>query len=170
MPSSPKLKIALAVAVVAAALSAARTLPAQDLGIDVGKRAPAAVVQTLDGKQLDIGQYVGKTPMLLEFWATWCPLCRELEPALLAAQKKYGSRVKFIGVAVAINQSPERVKAYTAKHGLVHQIVFDTDGNAATAYDAPGTSYVVVVDRTGKVVYTGLGGDQNLDAAIKKAF
>lgn len=168
MPSRLKWKVILA-AVAAIPLLATRTLPAQDLGIDVGKRAPAAVVQTLDGKHLDIGQFVGKTPMLIEFWATWCPLCRELEPSLLAAQKKYGSRVKFIGVAVAINQTPERVKAYTAKHGLVHEIVYDADGNAATAYDAPGTSYIVVVDRTGKVVYTGLGGDQNLEAAIKKA-
>ena len=169
MPSSIIAKIIIAAALTLVALGGARPAFAQDLGIDVGKRAPAAVVQTLDGKQLDIGQYVGKTPMLIEFWATWCPLCRELEPSLLAAQKKYGSRVKFIGVAVAINQTPERVKAYTAKHGLMHQIVFDREGNAATAYDAPGTSYIVVVDRTGKVVYTGLGGDQNLDAAIKKA-
>ncbi|MEP6905731.1 MAG: TlpA disulfide reductase family protein [Gemmatimonadales bacterium] len=168
MSSSLRLKIVLA-GVVSVALSAAHQLRAQDLGIDVGKQAPAAVVQTLDGKQLDIGQYVGKTPMFIEFWATWCPKCRDLEPALLAAQKKYGSRVKFIGVAVSINQTPERVKAYTARHGLVHQIVFDAEGNAASAYDAPATSYVVVVDRKGKVVYTGLGGDQNLEAAIKKA-
>lgn len=142
---------------------------AQDLGIEVGKRAPAAVVRTLDGQSVDLGAYVGKTPIFLEFWAVWCPNCRHLEPALIAAEKKYGSRVKFIGVAVSINQTPARVKAYTEKHGLRHQIVFDTDGNAATAYDAPATSYVVVVDRAGKVVYTGVGGDQNLEAAIKKA-
>ncbi len=146
------------------------SLGAQDLGIDVGKRAPAAIVTTLDGKKLDIGSYVGKTPMFIEFWATWCPRCRDLEPSLLAAEKKYGSRMKFIGVAVSINQTPERVKAYTEKHGLRHQIVFDSDGNAAEAYDAPATSYVVVVDRSGKVVYTGLGGDQDLEAAIKKGF
>jgi thiol-disulfide isomerase/thioredoxin len=142
---------------------------AQDLGIDVGKRAPSAVVRTLDGKAVDLGGYVGKTPVFLEFWATWCPRCRDLEPALLAAEKKYGARMKFIGVAVSVNQTPARVKAYTTKHGLKHLIVFDTDGNAADAYDAPATSYVVVIDRTGKVVYTGLGGDQNLEAAIRKA-
>jgi thiol-disulfide isomerase/thioredoxin len=146
----------------------AAPLRAQDLGIDVGKRAPAAVVRTLDGKTVDLGAYVGKTPMFLEFWATWCPRCKQLEPALLAAEKKYGAKMKFIGVAVSVNQTPERVKAYTAKHGLKHLIVFDTEGNAADAYDAPATSYVVVVDRTGKVVYTGLGGDQNLEAAIRK--
>lgn len=152
----------------ALAITATKSV-AQDLGIEVGKRAPAAIVTTLDGKKLDIGSYVGKVPMFLEFWATWCPRCRDLEPSLLEAEKKYGSRVKFIGVAVSINQTPDRVKAYTAKHGLKHQIVFDTDGNAADAYDAPATSYVVVVDRTGKVVYTGVGGDQNLEAAIRKA-
>jgi thiol-disulfide isomerase/thioredoxin len=153
----------------AATIAAGRSLRAQDLGIEVGKRAPSAVVRTLDGKSVDLGDYVGKTPMFIEFWATWCPQCHELEPALLAAQKKYGSQVKFIGVAVAINQSPARVKAYTEKHGLMHQIVFDADGNAAEAYDAPATSYVVVVDRNGKIVYTGVGGDQNLEAAIKRA-
>ncbi|MEO7501128.1 MAG: TlpA disulfide reductase family protein [Gemmatimonadaceae bacterium] len=148
---------------------AATPVAAQDLGIEVGKRAPAAVVTTLDGKAVDLGAYVGKVPIFLEFWATWCPRCHELEPALLAAEKKYGARMKFIGVAVSVNQTPARVKAYSAKHGLKHLIVFDTQGNAADAYDAPATSYVVVVDRSGKVVYTGLGGDQNLEAAIRKA-
>ena len=157
-----------AIALFTAVLAAAGTLRAQDLGIEVGKRAPGAMVRTLDGKALDIGAYVGKTPVLLEFWATWCPQCHALEPSLIAAEKKYGSKVKFIGVAVAINQTPDRVKAYTQKHAIKHQIVFDTDGNAADAYDAPATSYVVVIDRTGKIVYTGVGGDQNLEAAIKK--
>ena len=160
---------ALSLLAFAAVFAGGTKLSAQDLGIEVGKRAPAAIVRTLDGKSVDLGAYVGKTPIFLEFWAVWCPNCRHLEPALIAAQKKYGSQVRFIGVAVAINQTPARVKAYTEKHGLRHQIVFDSDGNAAEAYDAPATSYVVVIDRAGKVVYTGVGGDQNLEAAIKKA-
>ena len=163
-----KLSAAFLIALGASVLSAAG-LRAQDLGIEVGKRAPAAVVRTLDGKKVDLGSYVGKTPIFMEFWAVWCPNCRHLEPALAAAQEKYGSRMKFIGVAVAINQSPERVKAYSEKHGFKHEILFDTDGNAAEAYDPPATSYIVVVDKTGKIVYTGVGGDQNIEAAIKKA-
>jgi thiol-disulfide isomerase/thioredoxin len=162
-----KLTILFSIALVALVFPT-RSLFAQDLGIEVGKRAPAAVVRTLDGKSVDLGAYVGKTPMFIEFWAVWCPNCRHLEPALLAAQQKYGSRMKFIGVAVAINQSPERVKAYSEKHGFKHEIVFDTEGRAAEAYDPPATSYIVVVDRTGKIVYTGVGGDQDLEAAIKK--
>jgi peroxiredoxin len=141
----------------------------QDLGIAVGKRAPAAIVQTLTGKTVDLGNYVGKGPMLIEFWATWCPQCHELEPALLAAHRKYGSKVRFVGVAVSIRQSPEKIRAYAAKHGLKHELLFDAEGNAADVYDAPATSYVVVVNKAGTIVYTGLGGDQNLEAAIRKA-
>ena len=123
---------------------------AQDLGIEVGSKAPAVVVHTLDGKQVDLGQYIGKTPMLIEFWATWCGNCRELMPALLEAEKKYGKRVKFVALAVAINQSPERVRRYIAAHPVPHETFYDTDGKAAGAFDAPATSYVVVLDKTGQ--------------------
>jgi thiol-disulfide isomerase/thioredoxin len=142
---------------------------AQDLGIEVGSTAPAVVVQSLDGKSVNLGQYIGKTPMLIEFWATWCPNCRELMPTLLDAQKKYGQKVKFVNLAVAINQSPEKVRRFLAAHPLPHETFYDLDGKAAGAFDAPATSYVVVLDKSGKVVYTGLGGKQDLDAALKKA-
>jgi len=156
-------------AVVAAGFLVAGSAAGQDLGIEVGSRAPAVTVHTVDGKPVDLGQYIGKTPMLIEFWATWCPNCRELMPTLLDAEKKYGKRVKFVALAVAINQSPERVRRFLAAHPLPHDTFFDTEGKAASAFDAPATSYVVVLDRTGKVVYTGLGGKQDLDAALKKA-
>lgn len=142
---------------------------AQDLGIQIGNAAPPAKMLTLDGKEADLAQYIGKTPMLIEFWAVWCPNCKELEPTLIAAAKKYGSQVKFIGVAVSVNETSERVKAFVEKHGLPGDHFFDSKGNATGAYDAPATSYVVVINKAGKVVYTGLGGKQNLEAAIKKA-
>jgi thiol-disulfide isomerase/thioredoxin len=156
-------------AATATAFFAPSPVVAQDLGIEVGARAPAVTVNALDGKPVDLGQYIGKTPMLIEFWATWCPNCRELMPALLDVEKKYGKRVKFVALAVAINQSPERVRRFLAAHPLPHETFYDTEGKAAGAFDAPATSYVVVLDKTGKVVYTGLGGKQDLAAALKKA-
>lgn len=156
-------------AAVAAGTFFARPVVAQDLGIEVGTRAPAVTVNALDGRPVDLGQYIGKTPMLIEFWATWCPNCRELMPALIDAERKYGKRVKFVALAVAINQSPERVRRFLAAHPLPHDTFYDTEGKAAGAFDAPATSYVVVLDKTGKVVYTGLGGKQDLEAALKKA-
>ncbi len=77
--------------VMALTIACAKLAGAQESGIAVGTQAPAAKVQTLDGKTIDIGSYVGKSPMLIEFWAFWCPNCKELEPSLLSLQKKYGS-------------------------------------------------------------------------------
>ena len=142
---------------------------AQESGIAVGAQAPGAKVQTLDGKTIDIGSYVGKSPMVIEFWAFWCPNCKELEPSLTALQRKYGSRVRFVAVAVSVNETIDRVKAYTTRKGYKHQTLYDAHGEATEAYDVPATSYVVVVDGTGKVVYTGLGGKQALEPAIIKA-
>ena len=142
---------------------------AQESGIAVGTQAPSAIVETLDGKTIDIASYAGKSPMLIEFWAFWCPNCKELEPSLLSLHKKYGSKMRFLAVAVSVNETKDRVKAFTSKKRYPHQTVYDVRGEATEAYDVPATSYVVILDRTGKVVYTGLGGKQVLEPAIIKA-
>jgi thiol-disulfide isomerase/thioredoxin len=142
---------------------------AQEIGLDIGTVGPAAKVETLDGKGTDLAAFIGKKPVLMEFWATWCPNCQELEPLIKAMYTKFGSRINFVGVAVSVRQSPERVKAYVEKHRLPWMQVFDRRGNASGAYDAPATSYIVILNKSGKVVYTGLGGRQDLEPAIRKA-
>jgi thiol-disulfide isomerase/thioredoxin len=153
-----------------AVLALAAPLSAQESGIPVGKPAPGAKLELLDGKTADLADYIGKSPIVMEFWATWCPNCKELEPAMLAAQKKYMGKVQFVGVAVSVNESPELVRRYVEKHGLAGVQFFDRKGTAIDAYDVPATSFVVVINKAGKVVYTGLGGTQDLEAAIRKAF
>ena len=49
---------------------------AQDEGIALGTRAPAVVVNDIDGKPVNLADYIGKKPVLLEFWATWCTRLR----------------------------------------------------------------------------------------------
>jgi thiol-disulfide isomerase/thioredoxin len=151
-----------------AALTFAGTAAAQDSGIEIGAKAPAAALHTLDGKPAVLGALIGKGPVMIEFWATWCPSCKDLEPTWKAMQAKYGSKVTFVGVAVSVNQSPALVKRYVENHKLKGLQYFDARGNATGAYDVPATSYVVLIDKAGKVVYTGLGGKQDLEAAIKK--
>jgi thiol-disulfide isomerase/thioredoxin len=118
------------------AMFAAPALGAQDLGIDVGSKAPAAQVETLDGKPANLDQYIGKSAVVLEFWATWCGNCKELEPTLRAVAQKYGKDVKFVAVAVAINQSAELVRRFHEKHPMPMDVVYDRKGAAAEAYDA----------------------------------
>ena len=160
--------LVLLVAWVAAISVPVNSAAAQDSGIAIGATAPPAAVQTLDSKSADLSQFIGTKPVLMEFWATWCPNCRELEPTMKAMYAKYASKVAFVGVAVSVNQSPALVKRYVANHRLPWTQVYDTKGKATDAYDVPATSYVVLIDKKGKIVYTGVGGKQDIEKALKK--
>lgn len=143
---------------------------AQDGGLDLGTVAPGAAVQTLDGKPVDLKAVIGKgQPAVIEFWATWCENCEELLPTWRAAEAKYRGKVKFVGVSVSVNQSVRRVQLHVAKHQVPGIQLWDAKGDATGKWDVPATSYVVVLDRAGKVVYTGVGGKQDLEGAIRKA-
>ncbi len=152
-----------------ALLLAALPAAAQEVGLPIGTKAPSAIVETLDGRRVDLASFYGKTPVLVEFWASWCESCKQLEPQIQRVARKYAGRVKLVAVAVSVNQSPARVRAFAKQHPLPMEIVYDRSGAATGEYDAPATSYVLVIDRSGKVVYTGQGGDQDLDAALRKA-
>ncbi len=142
---------------------------AQDGGLPVGAVAPSVSLETLDGKRMELGSLIGKTPLVLEFWATWCGNCEELEPTFQAVQKKFAGKVRFASIAVAINQSPERVRRWVARHKPGRDVFYDYAGDAAEQYDAPATSFVVIVNREGRVTYTGVGGKQDLEGEIAKA-
>ena len=162
-----RLVAGFALAVLAISLPAPAA--AQDAGVKLGTTAPKSLpVERLDGTRADLGPMLAKGPVLLQFWAAWCSSCHELAPKVAAARQKYGSRMKFVGVAVAVNQSPTLARRYSEKHKTPLELYYDRDGAAAEAFEAPGTSYVVILDANGKVAYTGFGSDQNLDAAIRK--
>jgi thiol-disulfide isomerase/thioredoxin len=151
-----------------ASFAGAPQLQGQESGIAVGARAPSVVVHDLDGKSVDLSQYIGRKPVFLEFWATWCELCEELLPRVKAAQAAYGNKVEFIGVNVTVNQSPERVRKYLETHKPPFRTLYDDEGNSTRAYQVPATSYVVIVDRAGKVAYTGSGGTQEFDGVLRR--
>ena len=144
-------------------------LRAQDvIGIPVGEKPPAVTVQNLKGDSVSLSQWIGKKPVLVEFWATWCPICAELLPKMETAQKKYGDRVEFLVVAVAVNESQNTVRRHLEKQPMPFTFLWDGNGAAVRAFQAPATSYIAILDTKGTVVYTGVGSDQDLEAALEK--
>ena len=139
------------------------------IGIPVGEKPPAVTLENLQGDSVALSQWIGKKPVVVEFWATWCPICEALLPRLEAAQKKYGDRAEFIVVAVAVNQSKSSVRRHLEKHPMPFTFLWDGRGAAVRAFQAPSTSYIAILDASGKVVYTGVGEDQDIDAALNRA-
>ena len=143
-------------------------LQAQESGIAVGAKAPVVTVRDLDGKSVDLGQYIGKKPIFLEFWATWCELCEELLPRVRAAKAAYGDQVEFFGVNVTVNQSRDRVRRYLEKHQPPFRTLYDEEGTSTRAYQAPATSYVVIVDRSGKSHTPGAAAPRSFDGVLRR--
>lgn len=151
-------------------LLASPKLRAQDvIGIPVGDTPPPVTLENLSGDSVHLSQWVGKQPVIVEFWATWCPICAALLPRLEAAHQKYGDRVAFVIVAVAVNESKNTVRRHLDRNPMPFTFLWDGNGAAVRAFQAPSTSYIAVLDATGKVVYTGVGEDQDIDAALQKA-
>ena len=104
---------------------------------------------------------------MLEWWASWCSNCEELLPKVKAAKAMVGDDVVFLGINVTVNQTKDRAQRYISEHQPPYQTLWDDGGVSARAYGVPATSYIVIIDRGGKVVYTGLGGGQDVAAALK---
>ena len=145
-------------------------LRAQDvIGIPVGDTPPAVTLENINGDSVALSQWIGKKPVIVEFWATWCPICAELLPRMEAAQRKFGDRAQFLVVAVAVNQSKNSVRRHLERHPMPFTFLWDGNGAAVRAFQAPSTSYIAVLDAKGRVVYTGVGADQEIESALEKA-
>ena len=141
---------------------------AQEAGIPIGAKAPIVSVHDLDGKSVNLGRWIGKQPVFLEFWATWCTNCAALLPTVKAAATRYGAKVQFIGINVTVNQTPARARKYLETERPPYRALYDDERASIKAYKVPGTSFVVIIDAHGTVIYTGFGGDQHFEAALQK--
>lgn len=153
----------------AALLALASQAAAQDVGLPLGQVPDAVQVEDLDGNAVSLADYIGKKPVLIEFWATWCPLCAALEPRLEAARRQHGAALEILIIAVGVNQTPRTIRRHVDRHAPPGRVLFDSRGRATRAFMAPSTSYIVALDAAGRVVYTGVGEDQDVARAAALA-
>ncbi len=81
--------------------------------------APAFTLETIDGKKVSLSDFKGKG-VIINFWATWCPPCRQEIPDMIELQKAYSGKFTFIGIAV--NDKPENVAAYVKEKGINYPV------------------------------------------------
>jgi peroxiredoxin len=112
------------------------------------------VLNDLDGNPMRLSDHRGKVVML-EFFASWCPPCRQAVPELSELYEKYRER-GFELIAVSIDESVSDARDFVEEYGIKFTVVFDDrDVNAAFGvYNIPTT---FILDRNGKVVNKHLG-------------
>ena len=121
------------------------------------KRAvmPALTLRQLDGESWSSTERRGEV-MLVNFWATWCPPCRQETPDLVALQKRYGSRgFTVVGISMDTN-ADEVVPDFVRKFKVNYPTLVPAPGSAlADAIDSLPTSFLV--DRNGRVANSFIG-------------
>lgn len=156
----------LAVAALCAAVPLSRCDAQLEGGPAIGDRAPVVSITDLDGKPFDLGAVIGKQPVLLEFWATWCGPCNALMPSVDAAHARYGQQVAFVGINVSIGETPDGVRAWLAAHKPGFQVLYDSAGVGSRSYDIQATSTIIIIGSDGRVAYTGVGASQDISGVL----
>ncbi len=120
----------------------------------------------LDGNMQNSSTWVGKQPLVINFWGTWCPPCRKEIPDLVRLYKEYHPKgVEIVGLAV--RDTPEKVRAFSKKNGM-EWVMLMANNEVAYKFKISSVPTTIFVDRNGKVVekFIGMRGYE----AFKKAF
>ena len=111
-----------------------------------------------EGNEVRLADYFGK-PLVINFWATWCPYCLREMPYFQEQYEAQGEQVQFLMIDVA-DGSRETVsagEAFVEKHGYTFPVLYDTSLNAAFTYGAVSLPMTYFIDAEGYVV-TGYRG------------
>ena len=117
--------------------------------------APDFSLQQLGGETFRLSDHRGKV-VAINFWATWCPPCREEIPDLVALQNEMQGEVLFVGVSLD-KGDPETVRAFADEFGINYPLVID-DGSVLEKYGPiPGLPTTFFVGPGGRLRVQALG-------------
>ncbi|MGH2544730.1 MAG: peroxiredoxin family protein [Ardenticatenaceae bacterium] len=136
----------------------ATLLSAVGYSLEAGEPAPDFTLPTLDGASVTLSELRGQ-PVLINFWATWCPPCRLEMPDLQRAYETHeASSFVILAVDLAFQDSHEAVQAFVEEFGLTFPVLLDESGEVAEElYDLRGLPMSVFVDREGIVRQVQIG-------------
>ena len=130
-----------------------------DVTEDIKKNtAPDFTVLDKDGNTVRLSEKFGK-PIVINFWATWCPPCKQELPDFDKLCKEYGDRVVFMMVNLTdgYRDTVDGTKRFVSGKGYTFPVYFDTKDNAASAYNVSSIPQTTFIDANGNVYKTRIG-------------
>ena len=122
-------------------------------GIDIGLMAPPFTLKNLAGEKVDLNEYKGRK-IMINFWATWCPPCKEEMPAMEKFYKNHSEEIEIL----AINLDPQNdVKAFAEKNKLSFPILLDESGTTQQTYQIISIPTTFIIDENGVILRKHIG-------------
>ena len=120
---------------------------AKDLSI-----APDFTLSDTQNKTVTLSNYKNKQPVLLFFWATWCPFCREEFKGL---NNDYSDLVRdnVELLAIDIGEPVAKVNNFTKNFVVVFKVLLDQDSAAASSYNLVGIPTFILINKNGEIVF-----------------
>ena len=123
---------------------------------DVGKPAPEFTLPDLEGNQIELSSMKGKV-LILDFWATWCPPCKEEVPHLVSLQSKYRDQgLQIVGLSLD-KEGASKVKPFADEHDVNYTMLIANDETAKSYGGVSMIPTTFLVDRNGVVVKRFIG-------------
>jgi cytochrome c biogenesis protein CcmG/thiol:disulfide interchange protein DsbE len=132
-----------------------------------GYHAPEFTLGTTIGERVDLSDYEGR-PVVLNFWATWCPPCRAEIPHFQESSVKYNGRAVILGVDQG--EPLPIVADFGSALGVTYPLLLDTDNDVSRQYAVSALPTTVFIDGEGIVreVYSGIVNRAILEDRIEK--
>jgi peroxiredoxin len=118
--------------------------------------APDFTLRDSDGESYRLSELRGQ-PVIVNFWATWCPPCREEMPSMQRAWE-YLQPQGVVLLAINVGEDPDTIFQFTGNYPLDFPILFDQDGTVSEAWPLKGLPTTFVIDPQGRIVYSAIGG------------
>ena len=131
------------------------------IGLEIGDRAPNFELATLEGEVVSLSDYQGG-PVMINFWATWCPPCRAEMPDM--EQLYQDTAIEILAVNLTqTEESEKQVREFVNEYELTFPILMDMDIDVAMLYQIQSipTSIFLDAERTIQfIAYSALTYDQ----------
>jgi peroxiredoxin len=118
--------------------------------------APDFSIEDVDGAVHTLSAYRGKV-VILNFWATWCPPCREEMPSMERAWQKLRHE-NIVMLAVNVGEDEDSVFEFTANYPVEFPLLLDRESTVIRDWPVRGLPTTFVIDPQGKIVYRAIGG------------
>ena len=122
---------------------------------DAGHPAPDFVIHLPDGSSTSLTAYRGQ-PVVINFWATWCPPCREEMPELARAYERYREQ-GLVVLAINDAEAHDQVAAFLQESNLNLPMIIDPQGEVMRAYKTNALPSTFFIDRRGIVQVRWIG-------------
>jgi peroxiredoxin len=117
-----------------------------ETGPELGNLAPNFRLETTNGEEITLAQLTGASPIVVNFFATWCPSCREEMDIFEAA---HGQGVTILGVD--LREDADRVQKLADETGVTYSLALDHDGTVTRAYRVTNLPVTYILDPAGHV-------------------